>query len=211
MTDIRNPEPVLGTDANRPDKIAVLMEEYRAMYALVLYRLGALDQRTPIVAAVITGALASVASLPPHLQMAFLVGLPASILWFVRTTTNHARSLEDALRRIEQIESRANDQMHEQLLQFQSSHPSRGQEVGGRTGRESVETVVVMALLLLAGAVFVAWYLEDMSTLVFNAFVAYLVVIAGLILPNYQSLRRYRYRNRATGKVLVGSKDSQLR
>ena len=209
MTDIRNPEPMLGTDANRPDKTAVLIEEYRAVYALVLYRLGALDQRTPIVAAVITGALASVASLPPHLQMALLVGLPASVLWFVRTTTNHARSLEDALRRIEQIEGEVNDQMHEKLLQFQSSHPSRGQEVGGRTGRESVETVLVTALLLLAGAAFIAWNIENIGTLVFNAYVTYLVVIAGLILNNYQSLRRYRYRNRATGGVLPGSENSR--
>jgi hypothetical protein len=191
MTDIRNPEAMLGTDANRPDKTAVLIEEYRAMYALVLYRLSALDQRTPIVAAVITGALASVASLPPHLQMVFLVGLPASILWFVRTTTNHARSLEDALRRIEQIEGMVNDQTREQLLQFQSSHPSRGQEVGGRTGRESVETVLVTALLLLAGAAFIAWNTENMNTLGFNAYVTNLVVIAGLILNNYQSLRCY--------------------
>ena len=205
MTDLRTNDPF--KDSGHliiPDRIGVLIEEYRAMYALVLYRHAAFDQRTPIVTTVITGAMASIAALPPHLQVAFLMGLPVCLLWFVRSTMNHACSLEDAYRRIEEIETMANDTFRERLLVFQSTHPSRGKEVGGRTGREAVETVIVAAMMLLASAAFIAWHIEDLPAWAFNAYVAYLTLITGVTLANYRSLRQYRYRKRAMRVGLPG-------
>lgn len=202
MPDLRNPEPILGTNPNYPDPIAILIEEYRALYALVLYRLAALEQRIPLTAGALTTVLGCVVVLPAALQLGFLFALPFSILWLVTTTINHARSLEDALRRVEEIESAVNSLSGQHLLSFQSSHPSRGREVGGRTGKETVEAVLATATLLLIGAA----YLSQIDSVGMGPFktsyLAYVAIIAAALLSMYIRLRRYRYRKQATGEVL---------
>lgn len=177
-----------------PDPIPILLEEYRQLYALALFRLGVLDQRVPIVGATLIGLLASMAVLPAAVQPIVFLGLPLSLLWFVRTTINHARSFEDALRRIDEIERAVNGHARAELLQFQSRHPSRGISVGGRTGTESIEAVLAASALILAGCLHLAaatWPIESESRAIYGVFLA--AVAAALILMR-RGLVRYRYR-----------------
>jgi len=78
------------------------------MYGLASYRLAALEGRVPVLGAALTAFLGSIAVLPPSIQVVLFFGLPVALYWFVRTTVNHARSLEDVLRRIEEIECSIN-------------------------------------------------------------------------------------------------------
>ena len=86
------------------ERITILLEEYRQVYGLALFRLNALDQRVPIIVGTLTAMLGSIGALPREVQVVLLVALPLTLLWVIRTTINHARSFEDALRRIEEIE-----------------------------------------------------------------------------------------------------------
>jgi len=78
------------------------------MYSLLLFRLVAMDRRLPIAGGGIVVALAGSAAMPDELRLATLVVLPASLAWLVWTTANHARSKEDHLRRIDEIEPEVN-------------------------------------------------------------------------------------------------------
>jgi hypothetical protein len=89
--------------------------------------------------------------LPEPTQLLALVAVPISLIWLVRTTINHARSFEDALRRIEHQEHLINERLGVDVMGFQRSHPSKGSTVGGRTGTESVVAVAVAACVLLVG------------------------------------------------------------
>lgn len=165
------------------------------MYALALYRLNALDQRVPIACAAITTALGCVALLPASLQLALLIGLPISTLWLFRTTVNHARSFEDVLRRIEEIEREVNSRAGEQLLSFQSTHPSRGRWVGGRTGKESVEAVLVIAVLLYAGCGYIgAHILATKWITAMSVYAALLIGCAAVVLSAWRQMQTYQYR-----------------
>lgn len=174
-------------------EIEVLTEEYRAMYSLALFRLGALDRRVPVTAATLGAFLGSVAVLPGPSREIVLVGVPLAALWLVRATINHARSFEDALRRIECIEQRINRHLRAEVLGFQSRHPSRGHAVGGRTGRESISAVLVAAILLVAAC----WRVFERTVAAgapeawaYRLFVAAVVVYLGAVVV---ALRRYRY------------------
>ena len=136
--------------------LSAYYEEYRALYGLVEFRMAALDRRVPVTAAAFAGAVASIQAVPAGSQVILFVGLPVALLWFTRTTVNHARSFEDVLRRTEEIERAVNRVLGAEVLRFQSRHPSRHRHVGGRTGRESVLAVLVMVQLLLAAAAFQA-------------------------------------------------------
>jgi hypothetical protein len=178
-------------------ELQLLLEEYRAMYALALFRLGALDRRVPIAAATLAAFVGSVAALPAESREIVLVGVPIASIWLVRATVNHARSFEDALRRIELIEQRANRLLNVDVLGFQSQHPSRGHAVGGRTGRESIVTVLVGAVLIVAAC----WYLFERTVMVsvigtvsYRLFAS--VVIASLCMVS-RNLTRYRYEPRS--------------
>jgi len=130
--------------AERPGtehRVDILMEEYRVLYTLVTLRLTSLDRRVPLAGASLAAFLGSVTVLPRDAQLVFLFGLPVALVWFLRATVNHARSAEDLLRRIEEIEREINRLCGEELLAFQSRHPSRGRQVGGQTTTESVKTV----------------------------------------------------------------------
>lgn len=130
------------------DPIPILLEEYRQLYELVRFRLAALDQRVPLAGAALIGTLAGIGSLATTIQPVFLVALPLSLLWWLPTTIAHARSFEDALRRIETIEGEVNRLCGKDLLTFQSSHPGRKQ-VGGRTGQQTVQAVLTASAIIL--------------------------------------------------------------
>jgi hypothetical protein len=176
------------------DPVAVVLEEYRAAYGLLVFRLDALDQRVPVVGATLTGALGFAAGGEPMTRNMVLLGLPLVILWFVRTTVTHVRSVEDLLRRIDQIERTINRRADQALLQFQSSHPSKG-TVGGRTASETVEAVLAASALLLGGCLYVGWNaLQGQPWLALYAI--YVAAIAGVLLVARHRLTRYRYQPR---------------
>lgn len=131
--------------------IPILLEEYRALYGLATLRLDALERRSPIIGAALTGVLSGVSSIEPMAQLILLLALPPSVLWYLSGTINHARSFEDALRSIERIEMAVNSLIGDELLRFQSRHPSRGRRVGGRTGTVAVWSVVAASTAILIG------------------------------------------------------------
>lgn len=188
MTDDIHPVPL----AARADPIPILLEEYRQLYSLALYRLQVLDQRIPLATAAITAVAGSVSALPASMQPAFLVTLPIAAHLVYLSTINHARSLEDALARLSIVESRINESAGAALLSFQSTHPSR-HTVGGRTGHSTVAWVHAATLALFAiCACTMPWIgsASDASTL------AYWSSLAGLAMISIaERLRfgRYRY------------------
>ena len=182
-----------------PDRrLEVLFEEYRAVYALVSLRLSSLEGRAGLSAAAFTAFLTGFTGLDPDGQRALIVGLPIAMLWLLRTTIAHCRSFEDAVRRIEQIESRVNALAGETLLGFQSQHPSRSRS-GGRTGRESVAAVCLSLLGICAGGVVLAWRQElytEFELVVFGGSIGVIVIAAAVSIVG---LKRYRYQTSTEG------------
>jgi hypothetical protein len=177
----------------RDAELTAIYEEYRAVYDLALFRLNALDKRAPLTVAAFAAVLVSVQSLPISAQLLVLLFLPPSLIWLMRTTVNHARSFEDALRRIEWLEVSANQRLGTEVLGFQSHHPSRGREVGGRTGKETVLAVLGSILLLLAVTGYQMQVTGLLPSPVRWAYHAGLIVIAALCAWQRVSLRQYRY------------------
>lgn len=134
-------------------RIRVMLEEYRALYSLLVFRLNTMEQRLPIIAALLSATLGGASSLPHDVQPLVFMALPPALVWFLRTTLGHARSKQDVKSRIDEIERAVNRLIGEELLAFQSRHPSRGRIVAGRSGRELVLSVYLAALALLAGCV----------------------------------------------------------
>lgn len=187
-------------------RVDILMEEYRVLYTLVTLRLTSLDRRVPLAGASLAAFLGSVTVLPSDAQIVFLFGLPIALVWFLRATVNHARSAEDLLRRIEEIEREVNRLCGEELLAFQSRHPSRGRQVGGRTASESVKAVFCSCLLVLAACMFLAWTTSGESVTHLQAYASYLGVVSLYLVGCVLTLRRYRYRKQTSGR-LVGMAD----
>ena len=179
------------------DRVSVLMEEYRALYGLAEFRMASLDRRVPAAGAVLTTFLGGVPRVPEHTAVLLLVVIPASLIWFLRTTLNHARSFEDALRRIEAIEKAVNTLAGATLLEFQSSHPSRSVTVGGRTGTETIGAVSLASSLLLtaAGVLFVVG--AGLSSTLSAVYLVYLASIAGYLIRLLLRFRTYRYQRRS--------------
>lgn len=185
-------EPPLS-DADIQRRLGSLYEEYRALYGLVIFRMSSLDRRVPIAGATLTATLAAVGSMPLPAMPVIFFGLPLALLWFLRTTINHARSFEDALRRIEQIELAVNAIHGDQLMKFQSRHPSKGKEIGGRTGRETIHAVVILVVTLLLGCGWMFAVALDAPWQGSAAYLGFLAVHAihvGMVLMR---LRRYSY------------------
>ncbi len=177
-----------------PDRIGVLFNEYRVLYELAAFRMGSLDRRVPVAGATLTAFVGSIPLLPSEAALVVLVVVPLSVVWLLRTTIAHARSLEDLLRRIEEIESRINDLAGESLIGFQSTHPSRGRAVGGRIGTETISAVCMVAAALLGGVLYLT-VASDGSALTPRALVPVLVsLVAGYLITCVLRWRRYRYR-----------------
>lgn len=172
--------------------IEVLLAEYRAMYRLAEFRMASLDRRVPAAGATIVAFLGVLPLMPEQSQWILLLVVPASLVWFVRTTINHARSFEDALRRIEWIEKKINTLSGQELLDFQSSHPSRGRAVGGRTGAETVGAVLTASgLVLLSCLTLTSDGLEN-AVIFWMAYYTYTVVIGLHLIVCINGWRRYR-------------------
>src|SRR5262249_55980450 len=137
--------------------IEILKEEYRCLYDLAVVRVGALDHRALVATGALLTFLGSFAAGGAEGRLALLLGVALGIVWFVRPRRTHARAFEDAIRRIDAIERSVNDLAGRKLMLFQSSHPSRGKTVGGRTGTETMMAAVVTSLVLLAACGLLAW------------------------------------------------------
>ncbi|MFO0834628.1 MAG: hypothetical protein U0638_06635 [Phycisphaerales bacterium] len=174
-------------------RVTILLEEYRQVYGLALFRLNALDQRVPIIVGTLTAMLGSIGALPHEVQVVLLVALPLTLLWVIRTTINHARSFEDALRRIEEIEQTVSIRTGERLLRFQSSHPSRGKYVGGRTGTETIEAVIAASAILQGGCLYLSVTLLGLTGTWHIAFAGYVAVLSASQIGMRWWMRRYRY------------------
>ncbi len=172
----------------------ILLAEYHALYRLAEFRMGALDRRVPAAGAAIVAFLSGVPALPDASGFVLLLAIPVSIVWFVRTTINHARSFEDLLRRIEEIERDLNALAGAQLMRFQSSHPSRGRAVGGRTGYETVSAVGLASAVLLGACEFVMESLVMGRIGLSLAYTTALLVVAAYVLVMLSQWRGYRYR-----------------
>ena len=168
--------------------VDVLLEEYRQLYGLALYRLEALDARIPVAGAVLTTAIGAIAAVPAVLQTILLVGIPVTVLGLFRSCVQHARSFEDVLRRIEVIEREVNARMREELLAFQSRHPSRNTHIGGRTGARVVRVVFAAGCLLL-----LACFYAGAELRVFRGWAlwAYLVTLGFLGVQLVREFARY--------------------
>lgn len=185
--------PPRATIAPRADPVPIFLEEYRQLYTLVLYRLSVLDQRIPLATAAITAALGSVVVLPSSMQIAFLLALPIAATLVYLSTINHARSLEDALSRIAEIELAVNTQTGPNTLRFQSSHPGR-RLVGGRTGHSTVAWVHAATLSLLAICVFTQVQLVSAQPLETLCYIVAMAALAGFAIVERVRFDRYVYR-----------------
>ena len=175
------------------ERIDVLLAEYHALYGLAQFRMSALDKRVPAAGAAIVAFLSGVPVLPDPAGLILLVVIPASLIWFVRTTINHARSFEDLIRRIEQVEQSVNAIASETLICFQSTHPSRGRAVGGRTGFETVTAVGLSAVLILGACAFLARRAGVDQVWIHIVYNGYQILIAAYLLRILRRSRRYRY------------------
>lgn len=192
-----------GVTLARQEKVELLMREYQALYALVTFRNSSMERRVPIAGATLAAFLGAVTVLPMEARLIYLVGLPIALLFFLRTTINHARSVEDALRRIEEIEQAVNAYANEELLTFQSTHPSRLRVVGGRTGRESVRAVFVTCILMLAACTFLFHQTARVDPSLSILYDAYIAVSALLLIFYVFELREYRYRKQLYDKSRI--------
>lgn len=179
---------------DRSARLGLLMEEYRALYGLMPLRLHSLERRVPVAGATLAAFLGSITVLPDEAQLIFLSGVPLVLIWFLRTTMIHARSFEDLIRRIESIENRANELAGDDLLSFQSSHPSRGRAVGGRTGNETVASVLVCVAVMLGACLFLAHRVGVGVSSFSLIYPLYIAIVAGSLIVLGLSQRRYRYR-----------------
>ena len=175
-------------------RIQVLLEEYRALYGLLTFRLTAMDRRLPAVGGTLGAVLGSATTMPESMRMAFLLGLPTAILWLLLSTVQHARSKEDHLRRIDEIERLVNRLAGEELLVFQSRHPNKARHAGGRSGFAAVFGVLTVCLIMLAAC---AYFMQTPARLLVSAelgsYVIYLAACALLMLWAVAGLTRYRY------------------
>lgn len=168
------------------------MEEYRQLYSLALYRLQVLDQRIPLATAALTAVLGSVVVVPEVLQLGLLVALPIASALLYLSTVNHVRSLEDVLSRIAEIELDVNQICGTPILRFQNTHPSRG-IVGARTGRVTADLVLIVSLMLSAGAIGMAEHFFHLSPGTRIAQAALVVALGAFSLYERNRLQKYRY------------------
>jgi hypothetical protein len=158
-----------------------------------MFRMAALDRRIPVTAGAMAAVLSGLDVVSRDSQLLLLLGAPLALVWFVRATVNHARSFEDVLRRIEQIERSVNDLLGKPVLHFQSQHPSRARQVGGRTSRESVSAVLATSYVLLAAAAFRMHRAGLLPPRVEPAYLALLGIVGIATAMEGVRLRRYRY------------------
>ena len=174
-------------------RIQILLEEYRALYSLLTFRLTAMDRRLPAIGGTLAAVLGSTTAMPDQTRLAFLLGLPIALLWLFFSTVQHARSKEDHLRRIDEIERLVNHFVGEELLVFQSCHPAKARYPGGRTGFNSVFGVLLSCQAMLCACSYVAQTTHSLGLRnQLDAYFGTLLTFALLMLVEIVRLARYR-------------------
>ena len=143
------PDELLHVDDQHGARVRLLVEEYRAVNQLLMFRLEAMESRLPMTAAGIGGLLVAAGALPIVSQVVLLVGIPIAVLFWVRGIILHAVSKEDAKDRIREIEREVAQICGQPVLRFQSEHPSATGPIGGRTARQMIVLVVVVSSVAL--------------------------------------------------------------
>jgi len=175
-------------------QIQILLEEYRALYSLLTFRLTAMDRRLPAIGGTLAAILGSTTAMPASMQVAFLFALPSALVGFVLATAQHLRSKEDHVRRIDEIERSINCLAGEELLVFQSCHPNKGRFPGGRTGLVAILAVVIVSLaMLLACAGLIQEATQLLSPTKQAGYSVYLITSAVAILASTIRVGLYRY------------------
>ncbi|MCG3132479.1 MAG: hypothetical protein FLDDKLPJ_03329 [Phycisphaerae bacterium] len=179
------------------ERIHVVLEEYRALNALLLTRIKAVDERLPLVGGLSAAVVGSLAQLPGDLRLMILLAAPALLVWLFETAVAHTRSKEDELRRLDEIESHVNRLAREELLVFQSRHPNQKAMVGGRSGQSTVRATLSLCVvsLVACAALFAR---EARGTVWLVPYAAYLLVAVADFVRTYQGLRHYRYQKAAS-------------
>jgi hypothetical protein len=180
-------------NATSDERMTVLLAEYASLHQLAAFRLEALDRRVPLGVGTLGAFLAAAAALPLASREALLVAVPLATVWLVRTTLAHARSFEDAITRIGELERSVNLECGASLLSFQSEHPSRDSDVGGRTGSETVRTAMCSSFALLAGSAWTAPQLVVWHPATLIGYWCYLVGLGVLLTATVLRFRAYRW------------------
>jgi len=183
------------------NRIQILTEEYRSLYALLTFRLGVIDQRLALVAGALATLLAGSPSLPRHHRVLLHWVVPAACIWLHRIVLLHIQSKQDVLRRIAEIECQINRLASSQLLVFQSQHPNRGRVVGGRSGFGSVLGIVLICLLALAISLGFMAYEFGWSSSILAGYSLYGIAASVELIRSTWRLRKYRYRKRLPSDI----------
>lgn len=174
-------------------QIDILLEEYGVLYALLQWRLTAADRRLFVSGGLLVGVLTAIHSLDAHAAQLLLWGLPV-LLWVIFSAmVGHARSKEDVLRRIDEIERRINTLAKMELLAFQSRRPEPGRAVGGRTGATAINGTLALYIAILLCAVVLLWPTGDDVPLRFVGFGLWVTFWSVLMLWGALGLQHYRY------------------
>jgi len=176
------------------DRLDLLIEEYRALYSLLLFRLSAMEQRIPLVGGLLATILGGIPLFPAEVRVPALLGVPLALLWLLNTTVNHGRSKEDLLRRIDEIERSVNNFAGEDLCVFQSQHPGQADAIGGRTGMGTNMIILTFCLLMLGGCDFLFRSQTVSNGRASAWYTVYVGVMAVLHIADTWRLRFYRYR-----------------
>ncbi len=192
---VQNAAPLGDTE-----RVRVLLEEFRALYALLSFRLAAVERSLPVAGGTLAAILSGSTSLAHEAQRVVLLAMPAALLWLMRTTCAQARSKEDVIRRIAELEGTVNHIAGEELLAFQSRHPNRGRRVSGRSGGTTVFGVLSFSLTGLAACAWMATPLWPDLRMA-GAYGAYVLAATTDVVATVWRLGRYRYRKGPPGTV----------
>jgi len=137
-------------------RVRLLIEEYRAVHQLLMFRLEAMEHRLPLTGAGIGALLVAASALPWVSQLTLLICLPLAVLFWTRSILFHALSKEDAKKRIREIESEVAMLCGRPVLRFQREHPSATGPIGGRTAAQAIYLALVVggAVLLTCHSLF---------------------------------------------------------
>lgn len=183
-----------GGTLTRTDRVRILLEEYRALYALLTFRLSAMDRRLPFAGGTLGAVLGSVPAMPHETKLAFLFGLPVGLLWLVLSTVQHGRSKEDHLRRIDEIERLVNQLAGEELLVFQSRHPNKRSVNAGRSGFATIVAILSTSWTMLAACgVLISVPVPLLPSFWLATYAGYLACAGATMTLAVFRLRAYRY------------------
>jgi len=174
------------------DKLNILITEYNSLYSLYTFRIQAIEKRLPMAAVILSAFLGVLTTLPSDVRIVFYIGIPISLIYVLRTASIHVRSFEDSLRRIDEIENQINNLVGENLIRFQSNHPSKVKTVGGRTSRELILSIMAMTVLVIFACIYL-YALEDYDRNTNILYVTLLIVIMIFQLQSARQLFQYKY------------------